>query len=133
MDAFDADCLIYAALPGSPAGAAVRALFAASSDKAGMGSVVLVPELLSKPVREGRTAEVSSVRRLLDLLELYPVDTQLAYLSAALGARYRLRAADAIHLATAVEHGADRFITNNRRDFRADQITEVDVTYPDDL
>lgn len=28
--------------------------------------------------------------------------------------------------------GADRFITNNRRDFRK-EIAEVDITYPDEL
>ena len=43
-----------------------------------------------------------------------------------------LRAADAVHLATAVAMGAKRFITNNRRDF-GPGIAEVDVTYPDDL
>jgi hypothetical protein len=37
-----------------------------------------------------------------------------------------------VHLATAVVAGADRFITNNRRDF-AVSISEVDVTYPEDL
>jgi hypothetical protein len=42
-------------------------------------------------------------------------------------------AAYAIHLATAVAFGADKFITNNRRDFSRDQIVEIDVTYPDML
>ena len=37
-----------------------------------------------------------------------------------------------MHLATAVAVGADRFITNNQRDFRP-TITEVAVTYPADL
>jgi hypothetical protein len=37
-----------------------------------------------------------------------------------------------VHLATAVHAGADRFITNNRRDFSPD-ITELDVTYLDAL
>jgi predicted nucleic acid-binding protein len=49
-----------------------------------------------------------------------------------MSSRYRLRAADAIHLATAVGLGADRFITSNRRDFPA-AITEISVTYPADL
>jgi hypothetical protein len=46
--------------------------------------------------------------------------------------RYRLEAADATHLATAVSLGADRFITNNQRDFPP-AITEIHVTYPADL
>ncbi len=51
---------------------------------------------------------------------------------AALASRYWLKAADATHLATAVSMGADRFVTNNQRDFPA-TITEVNVTYPADL
>jgi hypothetical protein len=43
-----------------------------------------------------------------------------------------LRAADAAHPATAVVVGADRFLTNNQRDFRP-SISEVRVTYPADL
>jgi predicted nucleic acid-binding protein len=50
----------------------------------------------------------------------------------AFGAKYRLRAADAIHLATAVVWGADRFHTNNRRDF-GPHVTEVEVVHPDSL
>ncbi len=53
---------------------------------------------------------------------------------AALASRYRLNAADATHLATAVSMGADRFVTNNQRDFPATHtITEINVTYPADL
>jgi hypothetical protein len=42
------------------------------------------------------------------------------------------RAADATHLATTVGMGAERFITNNRRD-SGPGIKEIDVTYPDAL
>ena len=49
----------------------------------------------------------------------------------ALASRYRLKTADATHLATAVGMGADRFITNNKRDLGA-MIKEIDVTYPDE-
>ncbi len=44
-----------------------------------------------------------------------------------MSARYKLKAADATHLATAV--GADRFITNKQRGF-PQTMTEVDITYP---
>jgi predicted nucleic acid-binding protein len=63
---------------------------------------------------------------------LRPVDLATAELATSLSARYKLRAADAVHLASAVGIGADRFITNNQRDFPRD-ITEVDITYPADL
>lgn len=49
-----------------------------------------------------------------------------------LGVAYRLRAADAAHLATAVVAGADRFVTNNRRDFPK-TISEVAIGYPDEI
>lgn len=51
MDAFDADVLIYAAVAGHPLGRRVRALF---DDRAtvGIGSVLLLPEVLTKPRRE---------------------------------------------------------------------------------
>lgn len=137
MDAFDADVLIYAAVPGHPLGQRVRALFPAdatvtSGVVAGMGSVLLIPELLTKPMRDGADSEVEALAALLGRLDLRPVDEALAELATAMGATYRLHAADAVHLATAVAAGAQRFITNNSSDF-SKSITEVDVTYPDEL
>ena len=135
MDAFDADCLIFAAAVGHPLGVRVAALLDAEPSRAGVntGSIALIPELLSKPLREERPAEISLLTFVLARLELHPVDRSVASLAAVLGARYRLRAADAIHLATAVAVGADRFITNNRRDFDREHIVEIDITYPDML
>lgn len=137
MDAFDADVLIYAAAPGHPLGGPVRALFneweASQVEGAvGVGSVLLMPELLSKPRREHADGEVAALAALLGRLELIPVDSEVSEVATALGARYRLRAADAVHLATAVVAGADRFITNNSSDF-SNKITEVSVVYPSDL
>lgn len=133
-DAFDADVLIYAAAPGHPLGARIAALFraAAPGGHAGIGSVLLLPEVLAKPLGDGATQEVRLLAGFLARLDLRPLDRATAELATVLAGRYRLRAADAAHLATAVVHGADRFITNNRRDFPA-EITEIDVTFPDDL
>lgn len=137
MDAFDADVLIYAAAPGHPLGRRVRALLpagpVASTDApAGVGSMLLVTELLTKPLRDGAEDELRALAALLARIELRPVDESTARLAAALGAEYRLRATDAVHLATAVAAGADRFITNNSADF-TDEITEVTITRPDEL
>jgi predicted nucleic acid-binding protein len=133
VDAFDADVLIYAAVPGHPLGRRVRALFPVEAGGvAGVGSVLLLPEVLAKPVRDGATEEVTALAALLSRLELRVVDPVTAEVSTSLAVTYRLRAADAVHLATAVVAGADRFITNNRRDFGQD-IAEIDVTYPDAL
>jgi predicted nucleic acid-binding protein len=134
MDAFDADALIYAAVPGHPLGKRVAALFrsAAPGTLVGTGSVLLLPEVLGQQLRDGATDEVRLLAGLLARLDLRPADRATAELATALATRYRLKAADAIHLATAVAMGADRFITNNQRDFPA-TITEVAVSYPADL
>ena len=52
--------------------------------------------------------------------------------AAILGARYKLRLADAMHLATAISMRADRFITNHRTDL-GPFIKEIEITYPADL
>ncbi len=133
MDAFDADVLIYASVAGHSSGRRVRALFPVEPDAvAGVGSVLLLPEVLAKPMRDGSAAEVAALAGLLGRLQLRSVDAVTAEVATTLASSYRLRAADAVHLATAVVAGADRFITINRRDFPL-SIAEVDVTYPEDL
>ena len=137
MDAFDADVLIYASIPGHPLGRRVAALFPAApvgsaARRAGVGSVLLVPELLSKPLRDGDTAAVTTLSGFLARLDLRPADQAVAARAAVLGAQYRLRAADATHLATAVRMGARRFITNNSRDF-GQSVGEIEITFPADL
>ena len=65
MDAFDADVLIYAAVPGHPLGEQAAALFrsAAPATSAGLGSVLLLPEVLSRPLRDGAVDEVRILAR----------------------------------------------------------------------
>jgi predicted nucleic acid-binding protein len=134
MDAFDADVLIYAAVPGHGLGRRILALFSddPAAAPAGVGSTLLLPELLTKPTRDKADAELIALTALLARLDLRPLDEAIATLAVGLGAAYRLRAADAIHLATAVNVGADRFLTNNHRDFPK-TISEIDITYPDVL
>jgi predicted nucleic acid-binding protein len=133
MDAFDADVLIYAAIPEHPLGRRVLALLAADPQSpAGTGSTLLLPELLTKPLREGAADELFALTAMLGRLDLRPLDEAGGELAVALGAAHRLGAPDAVHLATAVAAGAERFLTNNRRDF-PQTITEIAVTYPDEL
>ncbi len=94
--------------------------------------MLLLPELLSKPMRDHDQAQLHTLGWLLSRIELLPADKETGRLAASLAATYRLRAADAVHLATAVHAGADRFITNNRKDFPP-SIAEVDICYPDQL
>ena len=135
MDAFDADVLIYAARDGHELGRRVRALFPpadAASTIAGVGSVLLIPEVLRKPVHLGRLGEQRKLGFLLAQLDLLPVERHTADVATALAAKHGLRTVDATHLATAVLAGADRFITNNTKDF-GPSITEIDIVHPADL
>lgn len=130
--AFDADVLIYAATAEHPLGPRVAALLAAG-DAARIGSVLLLVEVLAKPMRDGPGSdEVATLISVLSRLDLRPFDEETARLALVLASAYGLRAADAAHLATAVAAGAERFLTNNRRDF-SKSIAEIDIVYPDDL
>jgi len=75
MDAFDADVLIYSAVPGHPPGRRVADLFRQAHGRfAGVGSALLLPEVLSKPLRDGGATEVRVLAGLLARLDLRPVD-----------------------------------------------------------
>lgn len=132
--AFDADVVIYAAAKNHPLGSRVAALFAGIDDEmAGVGSVLLLAEVLAKPMRDDPdSSECMSLVSVLSRIELRPLDEPTARLSLALADAYGLRAADAAHLATAVAAGADRYLTNNRKDF-PQSIAEIDIVYPDQL
>lgn len=125
-DAFDADIVIHAASRGSFQARSLAAI-SASSDR--IGSVVLLPEVLIKPMRAGGVDEAARIAEILASFALKPVDQEIADASVTLGAKYRLTAADAIHLATAVVWGAERFYTNNRKDFGG-HVTEIDIVVP---
>lgn len=134
LTAFDADALIYAGQVGHPVGRRIEVLFPDSPDEiAGVGSLILLTEVLAKPMRAGLASD--DTKRLLELvgrLDLYPLDDPTAQLALSLAVAYRLKAADSVHLATAIAAGADRFLTGNRKDFPK-AIREIDVIYPDDL
>lgn len=133
--AFDADVLIYAAQRRHALGARVATLFtrAAEDEMVGTGSVLLLTEVLAKPMRDDPASdETLALMSLLSRLQLLPLDDQTARLALHFAIAYGLRAADATHLATAVAAGADRFLTNNQKDFPK-TIGEVDITYPSDL
>jgi len=132
--AFDADVLIYAAAQGHPLGSRVARLFdRGDSGYAGVGSVLLMPEVLIKPMRlDPQSLETLRLRRFLSRIDLHPVDQNIITLALVLGMKYGLKTVDAIHLSTGALLGADRFLTNNRRDFHK-EIEEIDIVYPEEL
>lgn len=129
--AFDSDAIIYAATPGHRFGEAVWSLLDAEGT-ARFGSLLLVSEVLIKPAGEDNQPESRALLACLGRLELRPIDTQVAALSVTLGAAYGLKAPDAIHLASAVDVGAERFVTNNRKDFDK-PIAEIEILFVEEL
>ena len=135
VTAFDADVLIYATIDDHPLGKRVRRLFTQADGRViGVGSLLLLVEVLTKPLRDADSGAKAAERleALLGRLDLKPVDDRVASLALSLAVRYGLRAADATHLATAIAAGADRFLTNSRKDFPK-AIEEIEVVYPDEL
>lgn len=128
MDAYDADVVIHAST-GDPRGSLLAAAVAQhhnTGTAAGIGSVVLLTETLALG---DDTPHSSRLREILAALVLISVDSEIARVAASLRAIYRLKAPDALHLATAIVVGADRFVTNNRRDFTS-AITEIPIVFP---
>lgn len=129
--AFDADVLIYAAA-GHPLGRSIRDLFTARDEYGFSGSVLLLPELFIKPTRSD-SSERRALQSFVSQIELLPATIPICEASITLGAQYGLPTVDAVHLATAIHSGADIFLTNNRKDFPAAGIEEIDVVFPDEL
>ena len=126
--AFDADIVIYAAAGDGRGDLLLGAIHDARADSpAGVGSTLLLTETLT--LAGDRLAERPRLLAILGRLALLPVTHDVAVMAAALRVRHRLKTPDALHLATAISAGADRFVTNNRRDF-ARGITEIDVVHP---
>ena len=134
-DAFDADVVIYAADSSNPLGASVARRLAHLERHAerGIGSKLLIPEVLGKPIRENALREIDALSELLVRLDLRDVDSRTAVLAAEFVANYRLKTVDATHLATAVVSGCDRFITNNSKDFAGKKIDEIEIVFPYEL
>lgn len=90
-----------------------------------IASELLFTEVLPRPVREGRH---DLVERYLDLfrgtsrIHLVPVDRPAVLRSVHLRADFGLRSMDALHLATALVHDCETFVTNDRRLARVDPI-----------
>ena len=128
--AFDADVLIYAAQAGHIVGEEVKSFIQANIKEKLTGSILLLPELLTKPVREGWQEEKKDLLILLSYLDLISPDEQTAHLAVSLGAAYKLKPMDAMHLATAVSLNADLFLTNNTKDFSGKSISEIRIQHP---
>jgi predicted nucleic acid-binding protein len=84
----------------------------------GVASTLVLSEILVPYFASGDAARANA---LTEQIRTYPnlasvaVDARVAAAAARLRAAYHLRAPDAVHLATALRHHADWFLTNDRR------------------
>ncbi len=81
-------------------------------------SVITLMEVLVKPISEGNVKAAEEYRILLSTfpnLSLRTIDYNVASRAAGLRAIYRIGAADALQLSTAIEEGASAFVTNDER------------------
>jgi predicted nucleic acid-binding protein len=97
-------------------------------------STITVMELTVRPWQLGRPAVAREYEALLvhfPNLALADVTRDVARRAAQLRAHHRLRPADALQVATALDHGATAFVTNDRALSRLTELLEVIVL--DDL
>ena len=96
---------------------------------------LLFTELLPRPMKDGRQ---DLVERYLELfsrtprIHLAPVDRRVILRSVHLRADFGLRSMDALHLATALVHDCETFVTNDRRLARVDRLRVLTLACLDD-
>lgn len=97
-------------------------------EKSGVMSVVGMIEILTGPKRAGKHEMVPRYKELIRAiphLTVAGITERIVDGASDLRAKYHLRTPDAIHVATAIDFGADEFITN---DEVLKQIKEIKVT-----
>lgn len=106
-------------------GPVVRPLFEllAGDRLVGVSSTITLLEVMVHPIRQGRS-DLALVYRdtLARHFALFPVDRTIAEGGAEIRAHYSFTTADAIQLATAVQHDANGFVTNDRGLERFDKL-----------
>lgn len=96
-------------------------------------SVITMLEVTIRPLRLGRVEVADAYEALLgDIpnLSIVNLDARVARIGAELRATYGLRTPDAMQIAACLAHGAEAFITNDRRLRR---VTEIDVKLLDEF
>ena len=81
-------------------------------------SIITVSEVLIQPIKKKQGEIVLLYENVFETLphfSLVPIDYAQAKAAALLRAEYTLRGPDALHIAAMLTHGAEIFITNDRR------------------
>jgi predicted nucleic acid-binding protein len=100
---------------------------------AGISSSLTLTEVLTQPLKLGKSNLVSSYEDILlnsAGFQLVTIDTNVARTAADLRARYNLKTPDAIQVATASVLGCQAFLTN---DFEIKRVTELHILVLDEL
>jgi predicted nucleic acid-binding protein len=79
-------------------------------------SELIITEALVSPLRGGNVNSIANYEQLMfDAgINLIPIDRNILFSATNLRVRYRLKTPDAIHAATALSIGCNRFITNDK-------------------
>lgn len=77
-------------------------------------STITLAEILTGPFKAGQTALAKRYEKSLSCYTVIPISSPIAVLAAQLRAQYRLKLPDAIQIASALEIGADAFVTHDR-------------------
>jgi predicted nucleic acid-binding protein len=96
-------------------------------------STLTLTEVLVHPLRNGNVKLAGQYQDILlnqDYLTVFPVSSEIAKLAAELRATKNLRTPDAIQIATAIQNGADFFLTN---DMGLRNISNLTVLILDDI
>lgn len=131
----DTPVVIYHIEQTSPRSAAASAILRVVADGhvQGVTSIVTLLEVTIQPLRLGRPEVADAYEALLGAIPnllIADVDAEVARIAAELRAAYHLRTPDALQIAASLTHGAETFITNDRRLRR---VTEIDVKLLDDF
>lgn len=81
-------------------------------------SVILLEEFFVKVYKQKREKDLESILDFITMggmIQLIDINKDIALLAAKLRADFHIKAPDAIHLATAIEAGANTFITTDRK------------------
>jgi predicted nucleic acid-binding protein len=127
---FDTPVFVYYIEQSSRWAAAAGSALEAMADGtfAGLTSVLTLLEVAIKPLRLGRPEIADAYEALLEdvtNLAIIPIDTRSARIGAELRAEYGLRTPDALQIAACLAHGAQAFVTNDRRLRRVKEIEVV--------
>jgi predicted nucleic acid-binding protein len=121
--------LIYFIEGHSQYQANLKRLFELNDDKlfTFITSVITLLEVLVKPLKENKTEIVEQYKSILtsaEGIEILEITINVAKKAAELRAKYNFRTPDALQLASALEYGANFFLTN---DDRLKPVTEIPV------